>query len=106
MIRSMGVVLQSWWSYARDNGGTSRIAAAAATLLAIAIGLLVFVRWWRRRFSGRPSRDTRSAKALACLGVFLRDALTMPLIVAGVMQILESCSTSSQVAFRRSRPGW
>ena len=89
-IRSIGIVLQSWGSYVRDNGGLPRIGAVAATLLALGVLLVLLARWGRRRFGDRPRPDTRSAKALASLWAFARDALTMPLIVTGVVQVLNA----------------
>jgi small-conductance mechanosensitive channel len=95
-IRSIGVVLQSWGSYARDNGGLPRVGAAAATLIGIAVIVALFVRWWRRRLAGRPPPDTRSARALASLAAFARDALTMPLVVIGVVQVLGAFGLMTQ----------
>src|SRR5262249_13706814 len=48
-LRSVGYLVQSWWSYAYETGGLSGIILAAVTLVALASAATVFVRWWRRR---------------------------------------------------------
>src|ERR1044072_5087716 len=77
-----------WIAYARDKGGPARIASAAlalAGLLAFAFGL---IRWWRRRaFIARIG--ARYGMALASLAVFLRRALTAPLAVFVLLELLD-----------------
>ena len=60
-------------------------ALALAGLLAFAIGA---IRWWRRRaFIARIG--ARYGMALASLAVFLRRALTAPLAVFVVLELLD-----------------
>ena len=79
---------QDWIAYARDKGGAARLASAGvalAGLLAFAIGL---IRWWRRRsFIARIG--ARYGMALASLAVFLRRALTAPVAVFVVLELLD-----------------
>jgi potassium efflux system protein len=79
---------QDWIAYAREKGGTARLASAGlalAGLLAFAIGL---IRWWRRRaFIARIG--ARYGMALASLAVFLRRALTAPIAVFVVTELLD-----------------
>lgn len=79
---------QDWLTYAREKGGSARVASAG---LAVA-GLLVFafgaVRWWRR--TAMVARvGTRYGKALAALLVFVRRALSMPLALFVVVGLLD-----------------
>ena len=79
---------RDWIAYARDQGGGARLASAGvalAGLLAFAIGL---IRWWRKRsFIARIG--ARYGMALASLAVFLRRALTAPLAVFVVLELLD-----------------
>jgi len=79
---------QDWIAHARDKGGPARMASAGvalAGLLAFAIG---GIRWWRRRaFIARIG--ARYGMALASLAVFLRRALTAPIAVFVVLELLD-----------------
>jgi small-conductance mechanosensitive channel len=85
-LRGIRVLTQSWWSFARDRG-YARLAAAAATLAALATGALVARAWWRRR-APRSGPDGRFAKAGIGLIAIVETALPPPLGVALVLLIL------------------
>lgn len=79
---------QDWLAYARDKGGPARMASAGLALA----GLLVFafgvVRWWRR-MALVARVGSRYGKALAALLVFARRALSMPLAVFVILELLD-----------------
>src|SRR5262245_14598217 len=89
-LRSVGYLIQSWWSYAYDNGGVSGIILAGATLVALAAAATLFVRWWRRR-EFVPRVETRFAKALAALISTFQVGLTAPLCVVAVLLVFDAC---------------
>jgi potassium-dependent mechanosensitive channel len=89
-LRSVSVLVQSWASYAHDTGGTSGIAAAIATLIALAVAGMVFVRWWRRRALVPLRTDTRFAKALAALVSLAQVAVTAPLATLAVLLVFDA----------------
>ena len=77
-----------WLAYARDNGGPARIASAGiafAGLLAFAFGA---VRWWRR-MALVARVGSHYGKALAALLVFVRRAVSMPLAVFVILELLD-----------------
>jgi len=89
-LRSVGYLVQSWWSYAYETGGVSGIILAAVTLVALAAAATVFVRWWRLR-EFVPRVETRFAKALAALISTLQVGLTAPLCAGAVLLVFDAC---------------
>jgi small-conductance mechanosensitive channel len=80
---------QDWIDYAREQGGPGRVASAAITLAGLLIFAIGFIRWWRRRAFIARIGD-RYGLALASLAVFLRRALTAPIVVFVVLQLLDA----------------
>jgi len=80
---------QDWVDYAQEQGGPARITSAAITLAGLLIFAIGFIRWWRRRTFIARIGD-RYGMALASLAVFLRRALTAPLVVFVVLQLLDA----------------
>jgi potassium-dependent mechanosensitive channel len=89
-LRSLGVLLRSWWGYALDQSGHGRMAAAAATLAAFAVLATVVARWWRRRVFVHAPGEARFAKALAGLRTLIEVTLWLALIVIGVLVTLRA----------------
>src|SRR5262245_50196185 len=89
-VRSLGFLVQSWWSSAYATGGVSGIILAAATLVGLAIAGTVFVRWWRRR-AFVPRADTRFTKAVAALVSTFQVGLTAPLCATAVLLVFDAC---------------
>ena len=79
---------QDWIEYARVQGGPARITSAAVALAGLLIFAIGFIRWWRRQAFIARIGD-RYGMALASLAVFLRRALTAPIVVFVVLQLLE-----------------
>ena len=79
---------QDWIGYARDQGGPARITSAAIALAGLLIFAIGFIRWWRRQAFIARIGD-RYGMALASLAVFLRRALTAPIAVFVVLQLLD-----------------
>ncbi len=79
---------QDWVGYARVQGGTPRITSAAIALAGLLIFAIGFIRWWRRQAFIARIGD-RYGMALASLAVFLRRALTAPIAVFVVLQLLD-----------------
>src|SRR4029078_7072404 len=79
---------QDWLDYAREQAGPARITSAAITLAGLLIFAIGFVRWWRRRSFIARIGD-RYGMALASLAVFLRRALTAPIVVFVVLELLD-----------------
>ena len=90
-LRSLGILARSWWTYAENNGGFVGAIGALLTLLGLAVAMAAVVRWWRRT---RPtaSHANRFAKTLAAMRRFLRIAATTPLLVLGVLSVLNMYS--------------
>ena len=86
-----GVVwlLRSWWSFARDSAGYGRIAAALLTLTALAAGVFMLAGWVKRHVTLPALSGTRFSHAFLALITLLRTAITMPVLVGGVVLILE-----------------
>ena len=79
---------RDWIAHARDKGGPARIASAAIALFGLLIFAIGFIRWWRRQaFIARIGE--RYGMALASLAVFLRRALTAPIAVFVVLELLD-----------------
>jgi small-conductance mechanosensitive channel len=75
-------------AYARDRGGSARMASAGLALGGLMIFFIGLARWWRRvALIGRVG--TRYGKALAALLVFARLALVMPLTIIVVLELLD-----------------
>jgi small-conductance mechanosensitive channel len=89
-VRSVGTLVKAWWGYAYSTGGLSGILLAGATLIALAVAAMVFVRWWRRR-AFVPRTETRFGKALAALISTFQVGLTAPLCVAAVLLVFDAC---------------
>jgi len=79
---------QDWLDYAREQAGPARITSAAITLAGLLIFAIGFIRWWRRRTFIARIGD-RYGMALASLAVFLRRALTAPIVVFVVLELLD-----------------
>jgi small-conductance mechanosensitive channel len=79
---------RDWIAYARDQGGAARITSAAVALAGLLIFAIGFIRWWRRQAFIARIGD-RYGMALASLAVFLRRALTAPIVVFVVLQLLD-----------------
>ena len=79
---------QDWIDYARVQGGPARITSAAIALAGLLIFAIGFIRWWRRQAFIARIGD-RYGMALASLAVFLRRALTAPIAVFVVLQLLD-----------------
>jgi small-conductance mechanosensitive channel len=88
-LRGIGNLLQSWWSFAVENGGYSRMVAAAVTLIAFAGAGLAFRRWWRRRAPPTPARETRFTKAVAGLRSLAQATALAPLAVLIIVMTLD-----------------
>jgi small-conductance mechanosensitive channel len=88
--RSIGILAQSWAGYAYQNGGPSGIAAAIATLVALATAAMVFIRWWRRRAITPRVTDTRFSKALAALISLAQVSVTAPLATWAVLLVCDN----------------
>jgi small-conductance mechanosensitive channel len=86
-----GVVwlLRSWWNFARDSAGYSRIFAALLTLTALATGVFMLAGWVKRHVTPPALSGTRFSHAFMALITLLRTAITMPVLVGGVVLILE-----------------
>lgn len=89
-----GVVwlLRSWWGFARDSGGYGRIAAALATIIALACAAFMLTRWIKRRVTVPALSSTRFAQAFLALITLLRTAVIVPAVVAGVVFIIDGFS--------------
>jgi potassium-dependent mechanosensitive channel len=79
---------QGWIDYAREQGGPARITSAAITFAGLLVFAIGFIRWWRRRAFIARIGD-RYGMALASLAVFLRRALTAPIVVFVVLELLD-----------------
>src|SRR5262245_49398264 len=88
--RSVSYLAQSWANYAYENGGSIGIAAAAATLIALAVAGMMFVRWWPRREPVRGRGDAGFAKALAALVPLAQVTLTAPLATLAVLLVFDT----------------
>jgi small-conductance mechanosensitive channel len=81
-------------SYAREKGGSARMASAGLALAGLLVFLIGFARWWRRiALIGRVG--TRYGKALAALLVFVRLALALPLTLLVVSVLLDQFELAS-----------
>ena len=79
---------QDWAAYAREKGGSVRMASAGLALAGLIVLAFGLVRWWRR-ISVVSRVGGRYGKALAALVVFVRRALAMPLAVFVVLELLD-----------------
>jgi potassium efflux system protein len=81
-------------TYAREKGGTARLASACLALLGLMILVIALARWWRRvALIGRVG--TRYGKAVAALLVFVRSVLVLPLTVLIVVVLLDQFQLAS-----------
>jgi potassium efflux system protein len=88
-VRNIGYLIDGWWGYALQNGGVGGLVLAAATLIALASGATVFIRWWRKR-GLVPRSTTRFGKASAALVSLLQVASTAPLCTAAVLLVFDA----------------
>jgi potassium-dependent mechanosensitive channel len=88
-LRTVAALSQSWWEFARASD-FGRIAAALATLAAMAVIALVAGRWWRRRTAARAAGDARIAKALTSFRALAEAAVPLPLAIAAVIATLDA----------------
>src|SRR5262249_19399247 len=87
--RSLGYLVESWWGSAYSKGGASGMLLAGATLLALAIAGILFVRWWRQR-AFMPRTDTRFGKAAAAFLRAFQVGITAPLCTIAVLLVFDS----------------
>jgi small-conductance mechanosensitive channel len=79
---------QNWIATARDKGGPACAAFACLALIGLAVCAFGLARWWRRH-SVVSRVHARYGKALAAMVVFARRALTAPVAVFVVLELLE-----------------
>lgn len=89
-VRSLSLLAQSWWSYARDNGGLGSVAAAAATLAGLAIAAFFALRWLARQNLRPAVLGTRFAKSFFALMTLLRIGLAVPAAMTVVIMVLNA----------------
>ena len=88
-LRGLRYLGESWWSYARSNGGMWSMIAALLTLLALGVLGRMAARWLNG-YSLRPALSaTRFAKSFHALTAMLRVTLVMPAIVAVAVFVLD-----------------
>lgn len=87
-INGLAVMLSSWGTYARANGGMGGAVAALALLSAVGIAAW-FVRRWRRRLSARPT-PRRFDKALMAVVSMAAGTAKMPALVAAAVLVLRN----------------
>jgi potassium efflux system protein len=75
-------------AHARDKGGSARMVSASLALAGLCVFSFGLVRWWRR-VNPVARVGTRYGNALAALLVFARTALTAPLAVFVVLELLD-----------------
>jgi potassium-dependent mechanosensitive channel len=80
--------VQDWLVYARDKGGLARMVSACLALAGLLVFVLGLMRWWRRTAIVTRVR-ARYGKALAALLVFVRRAVSMPLAVFIILELLD-----------------
>ncbi len=80
--------VQDWIVHARENAGPARITSAAIALAGLLVFAIGFVRWWRRH-AFIAQIGARYGMAIASLAVFLRRALTAPLAVFVIFELLD-----------------
>ena len=78
-VRGVGVLLRSWWGFAQETAGWSRIAAGFAGVLAIVVGAGVATRWLARHQPVVGAADGRFARAVVGLRVLAETSLALPL---------------------------
>jgi small-conductance mechanosensitive channel len=88
-LRSVTLLGQSWWSFARDNGGSASMAAAAFVLAGLAVAAVLLARWLAAKNLRPAVLGTRFAKSFFALMTLLRIALAAPGAVAAVMIVLD-----------------
>ena len=79
---------QNWIVSAREKGGPARATFACLALLGLAMCAFGLARWWRRH-SVVNRVHARYGSALAAMVVFARRALTAPVAVFVVLELLE-----------------
>ncbi len=81
-------LFSDWIAYARDKGGTARIAFAALAFAGLAVFTVGLVRWWRRRaFIARIGRATAwRSRRLRCS---CAARLAAPIAVFLVLELLD-----------------
>lgn len=87
-----GVVLltEGWIGYAKGAETPLTIAAAVLTLIAFAVGVGLFLRWFRRRTLEPRQLETRFSRSLYALLTLLRIAIAAPAVVAAAVLIIDA----------------
>jgi small-conductance mechanosensitive channel len=85
-LNGLAVMASSWLAYARANGGIGGAAVAAALLVALGIAVSFLTRW-RRRLTARET-PRNFDKALVAVIRMASSTVKIPLVVAGVVQVL------------------
>jgi small-conductance mechanosensitive channel len=88
-LRSVVLLGQSWWSFARENGGTAGMTAAALVLIGLAIAAILLGRWLKAKDLRPAVLGTRFAKSFFALMTLVRIALVAPGAVAAVVVVLD-----------------
>ena len=87
-VERIGQMAQAWWTHARDTGGLARMGIAAIVLVSLGIVVVLVLRRWRLS-SAATRAEARFGKALYSLIMFLRVALTPPLIALAVLGVID-----------------
>jgi Protein of unknown function (DUF3772) len=80
---------QFWIAAVRDGGGAWRGTAVLLVLTVLYIVMEIVWLWWRQRIIAAGEGDTYFAKTLSSLRGFLRIALTLPIVMVIVGEVLE-----------------
>ena len=88
-VHGVAFLVRSWWNFARDSGGYGSMAAALATLAALAAAFFMLTRWVQRHVTIPASSGTRFGHAFLALITLIRAGITMAALVAGIVLVLD-----------------
>ena len=88
--RSVGFLLQSWWSYAHDRGGYSRMVAAGILIVVLAVVAWRFGPWRRLRAGSACATLSRFDKVVASMRVLAETASPPPLTLLLILHTLDA----------------
>jgi len=91
-VNALAAIIKGGWTHARDRANPLRLVIALAGIAVFAAGMMALARWWRRRVEG----SARLSPAASSLLAFLRAALTMPLIVVVVTELIDQVGLMSK----------